>query len=120
MATQTKVELIDDIDESPAERTFTFAVDGTAYEIDLSSEKIKEFTSAIGGFVESARKLGKVPVSRARATSNDTPAARADREQSQAVREWARRNGHPVSDRGRISATVQQAFDEAHKAGAGV
>jgi Lsr2 len=33
---------IDDIDGSPAERTFIFAVDGTVYEIDLSSENIAE------------------------------------------------------------------------------
>jgi hypothetical protein len=50
-------EFIDDIDGSAAERTFTFAVGGTAYEIDLSSENIAEFKSAIGGFIESARKV---------------------------------------------------------------
>ena len=31
-----------------------------------------------------------------------------------AVREWARANGHTVSDRGRISADVQAAYDKAH------
>jgi len=30
------------------------------------------------------------------------------------VREWARANGHVVSDRGRISATVQEAYDRAN------
>jgi len=30
------------------------------------------------------------------------------------VREWARANGHQVSDRGRISAEVQDAYDKAH------
>ena len=30
------------------------------------------------------------------------------------VREWARSNGHKVSDRGRISAEVQAAYDKAH------
>jgi hypothetical protein len=30
------------------------------------------------------------------------------------VREWARKNGHKVSDRGRISAEVQAAYDKAH------
>jgi hypothetical protein len=50
-------EFINDIDGSAVERRFTFAVDGTAYEIDLSSENIAEFRSAIGGFIESARKV---------------------------------------------------------------
>ncbi len=36
------------------------------------------------------------------------------REQTQAIREWARTNGYQVSERGRISAVIQKAFDEAH------
>lgn len=48
---------VDDIDGSPAERTFTFAVDGVCYEIDLSTENIAKFKSAIGVFIESARKV---------------------------------------------------------------
>jgi hypothetical protein len=34
-----------------------------------------------------------------------------DRERTAAVREWARAHGHDVSDRGRISKTVMQAYD---------
>ena len=44
MAQKVVREFIDDIDGSAAERTFTSAVDGTAYEIDLSSENIAEFS----------------------------------------------------------------------------
>jgi hypothetical protein len=43
MAQKVIRQFIDDIDGSEAERTFNFAVDGTDYEIDLSSENIKEF-----------------------------------------------------------------------------
>ena len=57
MAQKVIRQFIDDIDGSPAERTFTFTVDGTRYEIDLSSENIKEFNDAIAGFVESAREV---------------------------------------------------------------
>ena len=31
------------------------------------------------------------------------------------MREWAKSNGHQVSDRGRISVTVQEAYDAAHE-----
>jgi Lsr2 len=103
-------EFIDDIDGSPAERTFTFAVDGTAYEIDLSSENIAEFKSSIGGFIESARRV--------RTTSNghrqrgaSTTDLRERRERLNEVREWARKNGYSVSDRGRVSAEVLTAFE---------
>ena len=37
MAQKVVREFIDDTDGSAAERTFTFAVDGTAYEIGLSA-----------------------------------------------------------------------------------
>jgi hypothetical protein len=37
-----------------------------------------------------------------------------DREQASAIREWARKNGHNVSDRGRIPASVVNAYEEAH------
>ena len=37
-----------------------------------------------------------------------------DREQTAAIRAWARQNGYQVSDRGRISKTVVDAFQAAH------
>jgi nucleoid-associated protein Lsr2 len=115
MAQKVITEFIDDIDGSPAERTFTFAVDGTNYEIDLSTENIAEFKSAIGGFIESARKI-KGSSNGRRTRSSGTNNGRQSREQTQAVREWARQHGHNISNRGRIPSTIQQAFDQAHAA----
>jgi hypothetical protein len=117
MAQKVITEFIDDIDGSPAERTFTFAVDGTNYEIDLSTENIAEFTSAIGGFIESARKVKGSRSSNGRRTHNaGANGGRQSREQTQAVRDWARQQGHNISNRGRIPSSIQQAFDEAHAA----
>jgi Lsr2 len=118
MAQKVITEFIDDIDGSPAERTFTFAVDGTNYEIDLSTENIAEFKSAIGGFIESARKVkGSSSSSNGRrARSTGANGGRQSREQTQAVREWARQHGHNISNRGRIPSSIQQAFDQAHAA----
>lgn len=115
MAQKVIREFIDDIDGSEAERTFTFAVDGTHYEIDLSTSNIAEFQSAIGGFIESARKV-KASGSgyKARATSGGV---RADREQLRAIREWAKGQGLSVSDRGRISSEIRAKFDAAHADG---
>lgn len=115
MAQKVITEFIDDIDGSPAERTFTFAVDGTNYEIDLSAENIAEFNSAIGGFVESARKVKGTSNGR-RARSTGGGGTQRSREQTRAVREWARQHGHHISERGRIPASIQQAFDQAHAA----
>lgn len=109
MAQKVVREFIDDIDGSAAERTFTFAVDGTTYEIDLSSENIAEFKSAIGGFIESARKV-KAMRNGQRQRGGSPPDLRERRERFNEVREWARKNGYTVSDRGRLSAEVLAAF----------
>ena len=115
MAQKVITEFIDDIDGSPAERTFTFAVDGTNYEIDLSAENIAEFNSAIGGFMESARKV-KATSNDRRARSTGGASGQQSRAQTRAVREWARQHGHNISNRGRIPASIQQEFDQAHAA----
>ena len=73
-----------------AERTFTFAVDGTAYEIDLSSENIAEFKSAIGGFIESARKVNPTSNGR-RQRGTSTTDLRERHGRLSEVREWARK-----------------------------
>nr|WP_330359970.1 histone-like nucleoid-structuring protein Lsr2 [Mycobacteroides abscessus] len=40
--------------------------------------------------------------------------ASASKEQLAAIRQWARKNGYEVSDRGRIKAEVVEAFEAAH------
>lgn len=37
------------------------------------------------------------------------------KEQSQAIRQWAKANGHELSDRGRIPAHVIEEFEKAHR-----
>jgi hypothetical protein len=112
-------EFIDDIDGSVAERTFTFAVDGTSYEIDLSSENIAEFKSAIGGFIESARKVKNTSNSRGQRGTSATNLPKR-RGHLNDVREWARKNGYNVSGRGRVSAEVLAAFENRSSATAAV
>lgn len=110
MAQKVVREFIDDIDGSAAERTFTFAVDGTVYEIELSSANIAEFQSAIGGFIESARKVKAMSNGQRQRGASPTD-LRERRERLNQVREWARKNGYSVSDRGRVSAEVLAAFE---------
>ena len=111
MAKKVQVTLVDDIDGSEAVETVSFAVDGTSYEIDLSKANAKKLRDALATYVASARRAGRV---RAAGGRSGRATARADREQIQAVREWARRNGHKVSDRGRVPASVLDAYNAAH------
>jgi hypothetical protein len=107
MASRTIVELTDDIDGKKADETVTFAVDGVTYEIDLSAKNAKALRGAFDQYIAAARRGGRG----ARRTGG-TP-ARRDREQTQAIREWARASGYTVSDRGRISAEIVEAYNSA-------
>jgi len=114
MATKHITHLVDDLDGTVLDEgdgtQIRFSIDGREYEIDLSRRNADKFYNALAPFVDAARS--------ARA-SNDTPRrGRTARANSgldlQAVREWARANGHQVNDRGRISGTVIEAYSAAN------
>src|ERR687889_646008 len=117
MARKVQVILSDDLDESlSADETVSFSLDGTSYEIDLSEKNAKELRDAFSRYVHAARKVGRgggraSGAGKSRATGGG---GRMDREQAGAIRDWARKNGHNVSDRGRIPASVVDAYEAAH------
>ncbi|MEU5874109.1 Lsr2 family protein [Glycomyces sp. NPDC047369] len=116
MAKKTRVLLIDDIDGGNAHETVKFAIDGEAYEIDLSDAHAKELRDALGKFQEAATRLGRYTLGSGRGPVRATAAARpaADRGQNKAIREWAAQEGKRVSPRGRIPAAVVEAYQAAH------
>ena len=116
MAQKVQVILTDDLDENvSADETVSFALDGTSYEIDLSEKNAKELRDTFARYVSAARKVGRGGGRASGAgRSRSTGGGRMDREQAGAIREWARRNGHQVSDRGRIPASVVTAYESAH------
>ncbi|PWH06943.1 hypothetical protein DEO23_08595 [Brachybacterium endophyticum] len=103
MARKTFVELIDDLDGSKAEESVSFALDGVAYEIDLSKENADKLREELGEWTSRAR---RVAGRRIRGTGG-SPASSSD---SAKIRAWARENGHEVSDRGRIPEELRQAY----------
>lgn len=111
MAQKVLVSLIDDLDGSEAEETVEFGLDGVSYEIDLSADNAEELRDALAQYVEHARRAGgrKRPAGRNNAKAAARPAS-VDREQNQAIRAWARKNGFDVSDRGRIPSEVVDAY----------
>ena len=109
MAQIREIRLVDDLNGEVADETVEFGVDGKNYEIDLSTANAKKLRDALADFVGSARRSG------GRRRGGGAPAAPArrpsiDREQNQAIREWARKRGMKVSDRGRIPAEVLEAY----------
>ena len=112
MAQIREIRLIDDLDGEVAVETVEFGVDGKNYEIDLSKGNAGKLRDALAEFVAAARRANGR--SRRSAGGTAAPARRPsiDREQNQAIREWARKRGMKVSDRGRIPAEVLDAYHQ--------
>ncbi len=110
MAKQILVVLTDDLDGGTADRTVEFAVDGVNYTIDLSEKNAGKLRKALDPFISAGNRVGRGNTDgRGRRGAGRAP-VRADREQNKAIREWAVKNGHEVSERGRIPASVTEAF----------
>ena len=100
--------------EVPAEETVTFAVDGTTYAFELCADHLKEFQETVGRYVAAARRADQPRRGRRRAAEPGTSRGRRGATDLSEVRAWARSQGYKVSDRGRISAEVQEAFEAAN------
>lgn len=106
MAQRVQYILEDDLDGSPAAESVNFALDGVTYVIDLSEENAEKLREDFGQWIGHARRSGgrrNVRGGRSAAKRNNT----SD------MRNWARENGFKVSDRGRIPASVQEAYERA-------
>ena len=112
MAKKTIVELTDDLDGSPADETLRFALDGSEFEIDLSTAHAQQLRNALQPFAKAARSLNGKRGGRRRGGSGSR--ASRDRQQLQGIRDWAKREGYKVAQRGRVSAEIQRAYNEAH------
>jgi hypothetical protein len=117
MAQKVLVQLIDDLDGTAAEdvETVNFGVDGVVYEIDLKAENASKLRDGLADFVAHARRAGGRAKCGAAATTRTIVGEARTKEQTKAIREWARKNGHELSDRGRIPAQVIDDFEKAHR-----
>ena len=109
MAKQVITVLTDDLDGGNADRTIEFGLDGINYTIDLSDKNVGKLRKALEPYLTAAAKVGRTN-SNNRITSKTAAAARSNRDQNQAIREWASKNGHEVSERGRIPSSIVEAF----------
>jgi len=125
VAQKVVVSLVDDLDESVAEETVEFGIDGSTYEIDLSEGNASALRDTLADYVAHARRQsGRGSRGRPAAKASASPAAPSatktagrasvDREQNRAVREWARKQGMTVSERGRIPSEVSEAYHRNH------
>ena len=106
MAQKITVALEDDLDGGPADKTVRFAIGGTEYEIDLSAQNAAAFRLELAPFIDHARTAG-------RGARRRTGRTASSREHSADIRAWAKGQSIPVSERGRIPASVVAQYEAA-------
>jgi hypothetical protein len=108
MAQRVITQLVDDIDGADlgdgGGETVAFALDGQAYEIDLSTKNAEALRSAVAKYVDAGRRVG-------RSTGRASKRAQSGPDAAE-IRDWARSNGFDVPDRGRIPQEIREAFDK--------
>jgi hypothetical protein len=110
MAQKIHVELVDDVDGSPAAETVSFGLDGVQYQIDLSEGNATALREALAPYIGHGRRAGG---GRRRSSGSSGSASKSGPSAAE-IREWARSNGWTVPDRGRVSAEVREAYAAAH------
>ncbi|MEU7525973.1 Lsr2 family protein [Saccharothrix sp. NPDC042600] len=117
MAQKVLVQLIDDLDGNPTDdgETVSFGLDGVTYEIDLRPENAKMLRDNLADFVAGARRSGGRAKRRAATTTRRVVPEARTKEQTKAIRDWARSNGYELADRGRIPVNIIEEFEAAHR-----
>lgn len=114
MAQRVHISLTDDLlgDDTPADETLTFGLDGATYEIDLSSDNAAKLRDVLAPYVANGRKTsgGRRVTAGPRRGGKASGGATSANE----IRAWAREQGMEVSDRGRVREDVKAAYEAAH------
>ena len=130
MAKEVETRLIDDLVRAQtgervlASQQVNFSVNDVRYQIDLTDDNAAEFFRIMKPYMAAATEVVvRKPAVRAKpatprttektTTTSSSAKPRTDRERTDAIREWGRRNGHQVSERGRIPGSVLAAYEEA-------
>lgn len=112
MARKVITTLVDDINGEPIEEgqgeTVPFALDGVNYEIDLSDDNAAKLRTVLEEYTEKGRRVGRA--TSGKATTPRRSSSSAPKEDLSAARGWLRANGHEVSERGRIAATLLEEY----------
>ena len=109
MAQVTETRLVDDLDGGNADESVDFTVDNNRYQMDLSERNAARLREVLAPFIAAARRAGGSTTTRSRRSTIAARPAGAGADTA-AIREWASANGFSVSTRGRIAASVREAY----------
>ncbi|MEC4016868.1 histone-like nucleoid-structuring protein Lsr2 [Streptomyces sp. H27-D2] len=111
MAQKVQVLLVDDLDGGEANETVTFALDGKTYEIDLTTANADKLRGLLDPYAKNGRRTGgRSTAGRGKARGTATGGG----QDTAQIRKWAKDNGYEVNDRGRVPATVREAYEKAN------
>ncbi len=92
--------------------TVSFVVDGVGYEVDLTPSERKQFEDAMAPYVAIARRA--TGPGRRSSGSNASSSSKSSGVDAKAVRAWAQEQGLDVPARGRVPASIIEAYQSAH------
>ncbi|OZD70550.1 hypothetical protein CH263_06440 [Rhodococcus sp. 06-1059B-a] len=122
MAKHVITSLIDDIDgtaiDSGSGETIEFSVNGADYVIDLKNKNANEFHRKLDYYIEHGTRVGgrrrKPTLASTGSSATSAPSTKRDPAQTRAIRQWAADEGYEISERGRIPADIEEAYNAAH------
>jgi hypothetical protein len=108
MAQRVQVILVCDLhdDDTAGDETVAFALDGASYEIDLCERHATEMRDGLARYVGAARRAG----GRSGGGGGRRRRHRGGTGEAARIREWARSQGLPVPERGRIPADLAERY----------
>ncbi|MGI5349613.1 histone-like nucleoid-structuring protein Lsr2 [Streptomyces sp. CA-250714] len=111
MAQKVQVLLVDDLDGGEADETVTFALDGKSYEIDLTTANADKLRSALEPYLKNGRRTGGRS---ARGKGSRSGSGSGSSQDTAKIRAWAKEQGYEVNDRGRVPASIREAYEKAN------
>lgn len=114
------ITLVDDFDGKPIPEgegtTVRFSLNDDWYEMDLSAANVAKLEKLMSPWTDKAVSIEPPrpePVSRPVKATTRTKVPGQGRDYLDSVRRWARENGKQVADRGRIAASIVEAYEAA-------
>jgi hypothetical protein len=111
MAERIQVELVDDIDGSPAQQTVTFALDGVTYEIDLSEQHAQALRSVLSRYIDCARSPQR-PSGARQQELEERRNRLANRKLTEQIRGAAKRSRERLSQQAAAASAEQEEAEE--------
>lgn len=103
MVQKVQISQVSDLDGQPADETVKFSLDGTDYEIDLSSGQAEAMRARLLPFTSRARRKA---VQRRRGGKR-----KPSRSDLPEIREYARARGYDIKERGAVPKRIIDEYD---------